>query len=121
MGSQPPILSGSDCVKLGLIEIKGSVPLPVPSVPKVSAEKVCQLDSEVPEKSSKSSRVTPPNILHDSSATKPHPAELCGHVYPVARSLVDETEVHSTAAVEAKVKPVESKQCENSVPRVPVP
>ena len=24
MGSQPPLLSGSDCVKLGLIEIKGS-------------------------------------------------------------------------------------------------
>ena len=121
MGSQPPILSGSDCVKLGLIEIKGSVPLPVPSVPKESAEKVCQLDSEVQEKSSKSSRVTPPTTLHDSSATKPHPAELSGHVYPVARSLGDETEVHTTAAVEAKVMPVESKQCENSVLRVPVP
>ena len=53
MGSRPPLLSGSDCVKLGLIEIKGSVPLPVPaSVPKESAEKVCQLDSEVQEKSS---------------------------------------------------------------------
>ena len=121
MGSQPPILSGSDCVKLGLIAIKGSVPLPVPIVPKESAEKVCQLDSEVQEKSSTSSRVTPPTTLHDSSARKPHPAELSGHVYPVARSLGDETEVHSTAAVETKVKPVESKQCENSVPRVPVP
>ena len=46
---------------------------------------------------------------------------MSGHVYPVARSLGDEIEVHSTAAVEAKVKPVESKQCENSVPHVPVP
>ena len=55
IGSQPPLLSGSYCVKLGL---KGSVPLPVPSVPKESAEKVCQLDSEVQEKS-----LSPPQRL----------------------------------------------------------
>ena len=121
MGSQLPLLNGSDCVKLGLIEMKGSVPLPVPSVAKESAEKVCQLDSEVQEKSSTSSRVTPPTTLHGCSATKSHPVELSGHVYPVARSLGDEIEVHSTAAVETKVKPVESKQCENSVPHVPAP
>ena len=26
MGSQPPLLSGSDCVKLGLVEVKGNTP-----------------------------------------------------------------------------------------------
>ena len=75
------------------------------------------------EKSGTKNRVTAPTTLNNGSATKSDPsgAELSGHVYPVARSLGDEIEVHSTAAVEAKVTPVESKQCENSVPDVPVP
>ena len=45
MGSQPPLLSGSDCVKLGLIGIKGSTSLSAPSVRNSKDMMVHQLQS----------------------------------------------------------------------------
>ena len=45
MGSQPPLLSRSDCVKLGLIGIKGSTSLSAPSVRNSEDMVVHQLQS----------------------------------------------------------------------------
>ena len=45
MGSQPPLLSGSDCVRLGLIEIGRNTCSFDRNNPKGGASEVCQLDS----------------------------------------------------------------------------
>ena len=45
MGSQPPLLSGSDCVRLRLIEIGRNICSLDRNNPKGSASEVCQLDS----------------------------------------------------------------------------
>lgn len=50
MRSQPLVLSRSDGVKLGLIEIKGNTLLPVPSVPKGDGM-MCQFGSRAKEDS----------------------------------------------------------------------
>ena len=44
MGSQPPLLSASDCVRLGLIEIGGNTCSLDRNNPKGGASQVCQLD-----------------------------------------------------------------------------
>ena len=44
IGSQPPLLSGSDCVKLSLIDIKGST-TSAPCAPKDENAAVCQIVS----------------------------------------------------------------------------
>ena len=45
MGSQPPLLSGSDCVRLGLVEIRGNTCSLDRNNPKGGASEVCQLNS----------------------------------------------------------------------------
>ena len=45
MGSQPPLLSGSDCVRLGLVEIKGNTCSLDRNNQKGGASEVCQLNS----------------------------------------------------------------------------
>ena len=45
MGSQPPILIGSDCVRLGLVEIRGNTCSLNSNNQKWGASEVCQLNS----------------------------------------------------------------------------
>ena len=45
MGSQPPLLSGSDCVRLGLVEIRGNTCSLDRNNQKGGASEVCQLNS----------------------------------------------------------------------------
>ena len=45
MGSQPPLLSGSDCVRLGLVEIRGNTCSWDRNNQKGGASEVCQLNS----------------------------------------------------------------------------
>ena len=126
MGSQPPLLSGSDCVKLGLIEIRGRAPSVLhPSDPKESAEesKVCQLESVSSpnhgreEESVTAERGNGPAPLNEKLTTGDSPAS------PYAGNGVrdDITEVHNTAAIEAHDKQVMSVATEMGVSHVPVP
>ena len=46
MGSQPPLLSGSDCVRLGLVEMRGNTCSLNRNNQKGDASEVCQLNSE---------------------------------------------------------------------------
>ena len=45
MGSRPPLLSGSDCVRLGLVEMRANTCSLDRNNPKGSASEVCQLNS----------------------------------------------------------------------------
>ena len=44
MGSRPPLLSGSDCVRLGLVEMRGNTCSLDRNNPKGGASEVCQLN-----------------------------------------------------------------------------
>ena len=73
IGSQPPLLSGSDCVKLGLIDIKGSTPQSVSCVPNDENTAVHQIvtnaqgGGEIIDSSFHSS-TTPVNFSHTNES-----------------------------------------------------
>ena len=119
MGSQPPLLSGSDCVKLGLIGIKGSTSLSAPSVRNSEDMMVHQLQSSAQGESDTTDWDITATTLQDT-AVKELTSVLSGppsSIDPVAPNCGDE----SIAAVVAKKKPVVSSVSQFSVPHVPVP
>ena len=80
MGSQPPLLSGSDCVRLGLIEIGRSTCSLDRNNPKGGVSEVCQLDlgpqrGRVEESGTSDEEVRPVteelNLTEETTSTSP--------------------------------------------------
>ena len=112
MGSQPPVLSGSDCVKLGLIEIKGSTsPLRQGDAQDCARKpEVCHFNESSIEhgaqaQSSTAVEGTMPVSLNDKPREEFKPTDLPSNTYPVNHVREDASKVHSTAASESKDKP----------------
>ena len=112
MGSQPPLLSGSDCVKLGLIEMKGSTSPLRQGDPQECARKseVCHLNESSIEhgaqaQSGTAVQGTMPVSLNDKPREEFKPTDLPSSTYPVNHVCEDPSNVHSTAASESKDKP----------------
>ena len=111
MGSQPPLLSGSDhCVKVGLIEVKASNSLVGPTARNCNDMMVCQLQPSV-----KVDRDTAAQELTSVVAGPP------SDIFPVALNCGDEGEVRDSAAVVAEKKPALSSVSHASVAHLPVP
>ena len=119
MGSQPPLLSGSDCVKLGLIEIKGSTSLSVPSAQNSKDMMVHQLQSSAQGDSDSVDGDITASTLQNTTAQEltSGVSDPPSSIDPVAPNGGDE----SIAAVGAEKKPIVSSGNQFGVPRVPVP
>ena len=101
MSSQPPLLSGSDCVKLGLIEIKGSTSPLRQGDPQECARKseVCQLNEsriEHGEQAQSGTAVegTVPVSLNDKPREEFKPNDLPSYTYPVNHVCEDASSQH---------------------------
>ena len=112
MGSQPPLLTGSDCVKLGLIEIKGTTSPLRQGDPQECARKseVCHLNESSIEhgaqaQSGTAVQGTVPVSLNDKPRDEFKPTDLSSSTYPVNHVCEGPSKVHSTAASESKDKP----------------
>ena len=119
MGSQPSLSSGSDCVKLGLIRIKGSTSLSAPSVRNSEDMMVHQLQSSAQGDSDTTDWDITTTTLQDTIAQE-LTSVVSGppsSIDPVAPNCGYE----SIAAVVAEKKPVVSSVSQFSVPHVPVP
>ena len=111
MGSQPPLLSRSDGVKLGLIKIKGSTSPLRQGDPQECARKseVCHLNESSIEhgaqvQSGTAVEGTMPVSLNDKPREELKPTDLPSNTYPVNHVCEDASKVHSTAASESKDK-----------------
>ena len=119
MGSQPPLLSGSDCVKLGLIGIKGSTSLSAPSVRNSEDMMANQLQSSAQGDSDTTDWDITATTLQDTAAQE-LTSVVSGpfsSIDPVAPNCRGE----SIAAVVAEKKPVMNSVGQFSVPHVPDP
>ena len=112
MGSQPALLRGSDCVKLGLIEIKGSTSPLRQGDPQECARKseVCHLyESSIEHgaqaQSGTAVQGTVPVSLNDKPREEFKPTDVPSSTYPVNHVSEDPSKVYSTAASESKDKP----------------
>ena len=125
MGSRPPLLSGSDCVRLGLIEIGGNTcPLNRNNL-KGGASEVCQLDPK-PQRGRVEESGTPdqevrPDSLNGSTTEELKLTEETTSTSPVHGTCEDISVVHSAVTNAEKVSPKESMASEVGVSHVPVP
>ena len=125
MGSQPPLLSGSDCVRLGLIEIGGNTcPLDCNN-PEGGASQVCQLDPN-PQRGRVEESGTPdqevrPASLNGSATENLKLTEETTSTSPGHGTCEDISVVHSAVTNEEKVSPKGSMASEVGVSHVPVP
>ena len=119
MGSQPPLLSGSDCVKLGLIEIKGSTSLSVQSAQNSKDMMVHQLQSSAQGDSDSVDGDITASTVQNTTAQEltSGVSDPPSSIDPVVPNGGDE----SIAAVGAEKKPIVSSGNQFGVPRVPVP
>ena len=126
MGSQPPLLSGSDCVRLGLIEIGRNTCCSLDRTnPKGGASEVCQLYSgpqrgRVEESGTPDQEVRPAS-LNGSATEELNLTEETISTSPEHGTCEDISVVHSTVTNEGKVSPKGSMANEVGVSHVPVP
>ena len=125
MGSQPPLLSGSDSVRLGLIEIGGNSCSLDRNNPKGGASQVCQLDPN-PQRGRVEESGTPdqevrPASLNVSTTENLKLTEETTCTSPGHGMCEDISVVHSAVTNEEKVSPKGSMASEVGVCHVPVP
>ena len=125
MGSQPPLLSRSDCVRLGLIEIGGNTCSLDRNNPKGGASQVCQLDPN-PQRGRVEESGTPdqevrPASLNGSTTENLKLTEETTSTSPGHGTCEDISVVHSAVTNEEKVSPKGSVASEVGVSHVPVP
>ena len=123
MGSQPPLLSGSDSVRLGLIEIGGNTCSLDRNNPKGGASQVCQLDPH-PQQGRVEESGTPevrPASLNGSTTENLKLTEETTSTSPGHGTCEDISVVHSAVTNEGKVSPKGSMASEVGVSHVPVP
>ena len=125
MGSQSPLLSGSDCVRLGLIEIGRNTCSFDRNNPKGGASEVCQLDSRPQRGRVEESGTPDQEISHaslDGSVTEElNLTEGTTSTSPVHGTFEDISVVHSAVARDEKVCPKGNMASEVGVSHVPVP
>ena len=112
MGSQPPLLSGSDCVRLGLVEIRGNTCSLARNNPKGGASEVCQLnsgplrgrveesgppDQEVRPTSLNGSATEEINLTEETTSTSPLHG-TCEDISVLHRAVTNEEKVRSRRA-----------------------
>lgn len=125
MGSQPPLLRGADCVKLGLIQ--GTTPSACQKNQQASARtsQVCHVDESSLQPETKcyggTSMEDTPVSLKDSPGKKCKAIDFHSSMSPVSSVCEDFSEVHSTVACEVKVMPAMSKASELNFSHMPVP
>ena len=126
MGSQPPLLSGSDCVRLGLIEIGRNTCCSLDRTnPKGEASEVCQLYSG-PQRGRVEESGTPdqevrPTSLNGGATEELNLTEETISTSPEHGTCEDISVVHSAVTNEGKVSPKGSMASEVGVSHVPVP
>ena len=125
MGSQPPLLSGSDCVRLGLVEIRGNTCSLDRNNPKGGASEVCQLNSGPlrgrVEESGPPDQEVRPTSLNGSATEEINLTEETTSTSPVHGTCEDISVLHRAVTSEEKVRPKESMASEVGVSHVPVP
>ena len=125
MGSQPPLLSGSDCVRLGLVEIRGNTCSLNRNNHKGGASEVCQLNSGPLQGRVEDSGTPDQEVRHASlngSATEEiNVTEETTSTSPVHGTCEAISVVHGAVISEGKVPPKRSIACEVGVSHVPVP
>ena len=125
MGSQPPLLSGSDCVRLGLVEIRGNTCSLDRNNQKGGASEVCQLTSgplrgRVEESGTPDQEVRPAS-LNGSATEEINVTEETTSTSLVHGTCEDISVVHRAVISEEKVRPKRSMASEVGVSHVPVP
>ena len=125
MGSQPPLLSGSDCVRLGLVEIRGNTCSLDRNNQKGGASEVCQLNSgplrgRVEESGTPDQEVRPAS-LNGSATEEINVTEETTSTSPVQGTCEDISVVHRAVISEENVRPKRSMASEVGVSHVPVP
>ena len=125
MGSQPPLLSGSDCVRLGLVEIRRNTCSLDRNNQKGGASEVCQLNSgplrgRVEESGTPDQEVRPAS-LNGSATEEINVTEETTSTSPVHGTREDISVVHRAVISEENVRPKRSMANEVGVSHVPVP
>ena len=125
MGSQPPLLSGSDCVRLGLIEIGRNICSLGRNNPKGSASEVCQLNSG-PQGGRVEESGTPDQEVRLASleggvAEELNLTEETSSTSPVHGTCETISVDHSAVTSDGKVRPKGNMASEVGVSHVPVP
>ena len=124
-GSQPLLLSGSDCVRSGLVEIRGNTCFLNRNNQKGGASEVCQLNSGPlrgrVEESEISDQEVRPASLNGSATEEINVTEETTSTSPVHGMCEDISVVHGAVISEGKVPPKRSIACEVGVSHVPVP
>ena len=125
MGSQPPLLSGSDCVRLGLIEIGRNTWSFDRNNPKGGASEVCQLDSG-PQRKRVGESGTPDQEFWLASLDGSVTEELnltveTTSISPIHGTCEDISVVHSAVARDENVCLKWNMASEVGVSHVPVP
>ena len=109
MGSQPLLLSGSDCVRLGLIKIGRNTCSLDRNNPKGGASEVCQLDPGPQrgrlEKSGTPDQEVRPASLTGSATEELNLTEETTSTSPVHGTYEDIIGVHSAVLNEENVRP----------------
>ena len=114
MGSQPSLLSGSDCVKLGLVEVKGNTPSSQHDGLTESARKpgVFQLETS-PKQRRKDERPSASNCrlpsLNENPTEKFQQTDSPQSTVSATTSCEEISEVYNNAASTVKDRPVMSK------------
>ena len=114
MGSQPPLLSGSDCVKLGLVEVKGNTPSSQHDGLTETARKpgVFQLETS-PKQGRKDERPSGSNCrlpsLNENPTEKLQQTDSPWSTVPAKTSCKEISEVFINAASTVKDRPVMSR------------
>ena len=124
MGSQPPLLSGSDCVRLGLVEIRGNTCSLNRNNQKGGASEVCQLNSGTlrgrMEESGTPDQKVRPASLNGSATEEINVTEETTSTSPVHGTCEDISIVHGAVISEGKVPPKRSMASEVGVSHVSV-
>ena len=122
MGSQPPLLSGSDCIRLGLIEIRRNAPS-LHQNDHNETDKKSESQWGKVEESGMSDKESRPTSLNDSPTGELKPAGLPDTTSPVNSVCADihVSAVNGTATSEAQVKRMVSAASEVGVSHMPVP
>ena len=124
MESKPPLLSGSDCVTLGLVEIRGNTCSLDRNNQKGGASEVCQLNLEplrgrVEESGTPDQEARPASL--NSATEEISLTEETTRTCPVHGTSEDINVVHHAVISEEKVRPKRSMASEVGVSHVPVP
>ena len=121
MGSQPPLLSGSDC--FSLVEIRGNTCSLDRNNPKGGASEVCQLNSGLLRGRVKGSGTLDeevrPASLNGSATEEINLTEETTSTSPVHGTCEDISVLHRAVTNEEKVRPKESMASEVGVSHVP--